>query len=128
MTYINLLTRKHSENVKFLLNFFFFFFLNSAHCSSCFYYLSLSNSSTSWVNSKVFVLAKKYTLNIIGCASVTALRCSTSKESPEMTRAQSCFLLKAFSSRWASPLFETCLRATQYNYPQDHLGFLLSHI
>lgn len=38
----------------------------------------------------------------------------TSKESPEMTRAQSCFLLKAFSSRWASPLFDTCSRAKQY--------------
>lgn len=59
-----------------LNNFFLFVFLNSAQCSSCFYYLSLSNSSTSWVNSKVFVLAKKYTLNIIGCASVTALHCA----------------------------------------------------
>lgn len=28
-----------------------------------------------------------------------------------MTRAQSCFLLKAFSSRWASPLVETCMKA-----------------
>lgn len=46
------------------------------------------------------------------------LFCSTSKESPEMTRAQSCFLLKALSSRWASPLLETCSRATQYNYPR----------
>lgn len=47
--------------------------------------------------------------------SVWVLCCSTSKESPEMTRAQSCFLLKALSSRWASPLFETCLRAIKYD-------------
>lgn len=31
----------------------------------------------------------------------------TSRESPEMTRAQSCFLRKAFSSRWASPRLVT---------------------
>lgn len=34
-------------------------------------------------------------------------RCFTSRESPDMTSAQSCFLLKAFSSRWASPLLDT---------------------
>ena len=31
----------------------------------------------------------------------------TSRESPEMTSAQSCFLRKAFSSRWASPRLVT---------------------
>lgn len=34
-------------------------------------------------------------------------RLLTSSESPEMTSAQSCFLLNAFSSRWASPRLAT---------------------
>lgn len=32
----------------------------------------------------------------------------TSRESPDMTSAQSCFLRKAFSSKWASPRLATC--------------------
>lgn len=79
------------------------------------------------VNSSIFVLADSnflfshclfgHMLSILCCARkcVWVLCCSTSKESPEMTRAQSCFLLKALSSRWASPLFETCLRAIKYD-------------
>lgn len=34
----------------------------------------------------------------------------TSRESPDMTSAQSCFLRKAFSSRWASPRLVTCTK------------------
>lgn len=39
--------------------------------------------------------------------------CLTSRESPDMTKAQSCFLRKAFSSRWASPRLATCREGPQ---------------
>lgn len=59
--------------------------------------------------------------------SVRVFRCepSTARESPEMTRAQSCFLLKALSSRWASPLFETCVTGTKHDGRMDALSPLV---
>lgn len=51
-----------------------------------------------------------------GCGSIIVRRSGfhkvelTSSESPDITRAQSCFLLKALSSRWASPRVVTCGR------------------
>lgn len=39
----------------------------------------------------------------MGCGLDSLSGTLTSSESPDITRAQSCFLLKALSSRWASP-------------------------
>ncbi len=45
----------------------------------------------------------------------------TSSESPDITSAQSCFLLKALSSRWASPRVVTCNNGNHiYKFARAH--------
>ena len=44
----------------------------------------------------------------------------TSRESPEMTSAQSCFLRKAFSSRWASPRLVTSTKGSMGFFRQEY--------